>query len=409
MKLLILALALALLIGASSGAEQTFSIKQINGTELEIAYARAYGVIPDDGLNDSAALQDALDSGIRIVQLPEGVIDVVNTTINIPGDTELRGTGRATTELNMTGTLSKLVITANRVTIRDMFLNSTDHTSLYGIEIDTNVHYWDIEDCWIKGFAKNGDWGTYTGAGIYIENSAWIGRIENVLIDSCFQGIYGEHSLNAIKFDQVRTNDNTQDGVYLESRYSHGLLFTGCSAEGNGRNGIILSNVAQALIEGCYIELNDYAGIYLTGTDATVSSGIISVIGNTLYENGKDNTMPSIECWQVNRTLISGNRFAGNHSSLGAIRLSADPLSGSTDLKVATLIENRYDEMTGAGAGVYVTNPQYAVIIDSRRQGGSTAHRPAAPSKYEIYFDSTLGKPIVYSGSAWLYMDGTSV
>lgn len=399
-------LALAMLILPGMAAEPKISISQINGTELDIAYARAYGVIPDDGLDDSAALQAALDSGIRIVQLPGGVIDVVNTTIDIPGDTELRGTGRATTELNMTGTLSKLVITANRVTIRDMFLNSTDYTSLYGIEIDTNVHYWDIEDCWIKGFAKNGDW-TCPGAGIYIKNSAWIGRIENVLIDSCFLGVFGEHSLNAIKFDQVRANDNTQDGIYLESRWSHGIIFTGCSVEGNGRTGITLANVDQALIEGCYIELNEYSGIFLTGTSATVSSGIISIIGNTLYENGKNNSVPSIECWKVNRTLISGNRFAGNHSEFGAIRLSGDPLSGSTDLKVATLIENRYDEMTGAGAGVYVTNPQYAVIIDSRRNGGTTAHRPAAPSKYEIYFDSTLGKPIVYTGSAWVKMDGT--
>lgn len=74
-------LALAMLILPGMAAEPKISISQINGTELDIAYARAYGVIPDDGLDDSAALQAALDSGIRIVQLPGGVIDVVNLSL----------------------------------------------------------------------------------------------------------------------------------------------------------------------------------------------------------------------------------------------------------------------------------------------------------------------------------------
>lgn len=409
MKLLILALALALLIGFASGAEQTFSIKQINGTELEIAYARAYGVIPDDGLNDSAALQAALNSGIRIVQLPEGEIDIVNTTITVPGDTDVRGTGRATTILNLSGTNAYLSVTANRTILRDFMLYSKDYSARAGVKIEEWQHNWRLENLWIKGIAAEGTWGTYQGYGIWIDDSCWIGQVENCLVDTCFAGIRMDNAANDIQIISSQFNNCTQDGAYLPSANTHGLSFSGCDFEGNSRYGANFINVQQATMWGCYFEDNAYSGIYLDGSSDSVTSGIISIYGSTFYANGYANSVPSIEAYRVNRTLVSGCRFAGNHSDKGAIRVSEAPLEGKTDQKTTTLIENRYDELEGAGAGIYVTNPQYAVIIDSRRQGGSTAHRPSAPSKYETYFDSTLGKPIVYSGSAWLYMDGTSV
>lgn len=392
----------------SDGGVLKFGDRTIS--DMQTIYAQDYGVVPDDDIDDSAALQAALNAGRRkIIQLPEGEINVVNTTITIAGDLEFCGTGRATTVINMTGPLSKFLLTGNRVIIRDMFLHATDYTSLHGIYVNDDVHYWEIDNCWIKGFGKNTNWNS-PGAGIYISDSCYIGLISNSLIDTCFIGVYGDgSSLNALSLHNLRTNVNIQDGIYFEAPSSHGIVLSDCSAEGNGRNGILLSNVQQALVEGCYLGLNAYSGLFVSGTDDNITGGIVTISGNTFYENGASNNVASLECYEVNRTLIMGNRFAEVHSAIGAIRLSESPLVGKNDQKVATLIENRYDEITGDGAGVYVTNIDYAVIIDSRRQGGTTAHRPAVPTKYETYFDSTLGKLIVYDGSAWKNVDGTSL
>lgn len=38
---------------------------------------------------------------------------------------------------------------------------------------------------------------------------------------------------------------------------------------------------------------------------------------------------------------------------------------------------------------------------------GTTANRPASPSTGDVYFDTTLGLPIWWSGTAWILSDGT--
>lgn len=41
--------------------------------------------------------------------------------------------------------------------------------------------------------------------------------------------------------------------------------------------------------------------------------------------------------------------------------------------------------------------------------GGTTAGRPGSPSKYQQYFDTDVGKPIFYNGSAWVDATGTAI
>jgi len=49
-------------------------------------------------------------------------------------------------------------------------------------------------------------------------------------------------------------------------------------------------------------------------------------------------------------------------------------------------------------------HPQY-----QKEQAGATASRPASPATGEMYFDTTLGKPIWYDGSNWVDATGTTV
>lgn len=380
-----------------------------NGSAIgssDVAYAVDYGVIANDSTDDSTALQAAIDSGYHIIELPGGTIDIDNTTIDVGADTIVRGMGRGSTILDLSGTLAYINVTANRVRLQDFMMLSDDFSARYGVRI-SGVSDWRLENLWIKGIGANGTWGTYQGYGIYVADSSWIGQIENCLCEWCFIGGYIGSAANDVQIISSRFTYSTQDGIYTEADNTHGLSVYGCDFEGNGRHGLLLSKVEQATVWGSYFELNDYSGIWMDGGSIANSCGIISVYGSTFYANGASNAVPSIEMWWVNRSVVSGCRFAGDHSAKGAIEISGDPLGSNTDLKVATLIENRYDEM-GSG-DPYVTNPQYAVIIDSRRQGGTTGHRPAAPAKYETYFDSTLGKLIVYSGSGWIDVDGTAI
>lgn len=44
-----------------------------------------------------------------------------------------------------------------------------------------------------------------------------------------------------------------------------------------------------------------------------------------------------------------------------------------------------------------------------RVSAGTTGARPASPATGQMYFDTTLGKPIWWGGAAWKYADGTAV
>lgn len=41
--------------------------------------------------------------------------------------------------------------------------------------------------------------------------------------------------------------------------------------------------------------------------------------------------------------------------------------------------------------------------------GGTTGARPGAPVLYQVYFDTTLGKPIWWAGAAWKDATGATV
>lgn len=47
--------------------------------------------------------------------------------------------------------------------------------------------------------------------------------------------------------------------------------------------------------------------------------------------------------------------------------------------------------------------------VTELRQGGPTADRPAGPDSFEMYFDTTLGKPIWWSGLNWVDATGATV
>jgi hypothetical protein len=348
-------------------------------------------------------------SGYRIFQLPEGELTLDDAKWTVPGDVIVRGAGKGVTVFNTSGAGAYIEIAGNRTVLSDFMVYSEDATARKGIYIAPWQHYWSLDRVWVKNIAPGGSFGTYQGYGIYVSDNCWIGTIRECLTESCFVGLYLGAGANDIQSIGSEYTYSTADGVLAANSGTHGLSFIGSDFEGNGRYGVRFYEVDQATIYGCYLEHNEHSAIWIDGSDAAHPSGVISVFGSTFYENGPESGDAAITIYLSNKTLVEGCRFAGNHSSKGAIEISSSLLNGDTDRKGVTLVENKYDEMTGAGAGVYVTNPEYANIIDSRYACGSTTHRPAIVGKGQVYYDTTLAKLIVYSGSGWIDVDGSGL
>jgi hypothetical protein len=54
------------------------------------------------------------------------------------------------------------------------------------------------------------------------------------------------------------------------------------------------------------------------------------------------------------------------------------------------------------------TEAQFADLVDTVMAflSGTSANRPGSPNTGEIYFDTTIGKPIWYNGADWVNADG---
>ena len=48
------------------------------------------------------------------------------------------------------------------------------------------------------------------------------------------------------------------------------------------------------------------------------------------------------------------------------------------------------------------------LTLNGHDLSGTTSHRPVNVEAGQIYFDTDLGALIVWSGSAWVYADGTA-
>lgn len=171
MKLLILALAMALLIGFASGAEQKFSINQTNTTILFIT-PEMFGAIGDNSTDDSTALQAMIDyaeaNGATIL-LPFKSY-AFGTELDIPSGCTIRGVrGRYSwqdtyygSRLRYTGSGKALNITASdggytyKVTFEDFSLDGNGTTIMDGR--GTGIYAYKLSEFYfrnldVRGFA----------------------------------------------------------------------------------------------------------------------------------------------------------------------------------------------------------------------------------------------------------------
>lgn len=144
--------------------------------------------------------------------------------------------------------------------------------------------------------------------------------------------------------------------------------------------------------------------------------------GIRLVENG------SVELFsngQVVSRLASGTPYMIFPSRIGfgsttvaealGIQFGSTPPEGSVSARGGSLYMC-YDTTTPSNQGLWVkTNPEARSAISQTgwvkvgHGAGDTAGRPAAPAAGVSFFDQTLGKPIWWSGTAWVDATGTAV
>jgi len=276
---------------------------------------KEFGAKGDGVTDDTQAIQNALSSGASVVFFPRGTY-LVTSTLNIGFDTILIGAGRRRTIINPKGDITGLRInSANRVCIRDLFIQSIDHSARYGLVVGTGSHNCRVENVEIMGF---------TGAGIRVEDNCWDQYFEDILISGCSgDGFQAGATFNDATLVHVQAVSNGGNGfTFLGSSPALSVSCIECHAETNGGSGFYLygTGVGSISFIDCYVEMNGNAGYSIGWTTGSQSNSIdtVNIIGGNIYGN----TNWGIDAYIVKNVVVMGTRIAGGTGTQGAICLS---------------------------------------------------------------------------------------
>src|SRR3989344_90694 len=162
-----------------------------------------------------------------------------------------------------------------------------------------------------NGFSITGD-GTGKGITSIRKNST---EIKNLTIKGFSTGI-SFHGVNDVWIQNVRVNENTNDGIYIgDSVTSTKIILKNSEAKNNGLNGLIFhSKVENSVIENNDISYNNNYGILFNSETQNNQ-----VIGNIINENNKAGIRLSGQGFGrnnlVKRNIIAGNAWYGLDSS----------------------------------------------------------------------------------------------
>lgn len=205
--------------------------------------------------------------------------------------------------------------------------------------------------------------------------------------------------------NSIVTEDYADYSQYITVGIS---LCTGISIAGQSDvNGVIISNN--------YIEGQPGAGI-ATGTQTSTNlirtASNVIITNNTLLNcaNGVQSEVPlkapiSLRYGIINNMIIRNNNIIqtdNNFSVWASIYNQTNADSIRTNLYCD---HNIIYSVRGGTQYAIISNNLRNIIIDK----GATAERPINANAGDQYFDTTLGKTIVYNGSAWVNVDGTAL
>ncbi|MBN1671120.1 MAG: right-handed parallel beta-helix repeat-containing protein, partial [Kiritimatiellae bacterium] len=289
-------------------------------------------VVPDDHATIQAAV-NAAAAGDTVYIRP----GVYSEVITVSGSVTLAGSQPSTTVIDGGGTGTVVHATgATNVVIRGLTIRNGHH----GIHLD-ETHYSSITNCAI---AENGLSGVYiypksshnhiTDCDIFsncLSNSDWSGlnlgdwhdQQYNVFSSCNIYSNAGDGVAGWITTDHTQVHDCTIYGnrrgiVVGWSQWS----ISGCSIYSNVEHGILLDSVKSTLITNCWLACSS-CGMELAGTGGTYDNVIAD---NRVESNGQGFNVTSL----VRRTLVVGNRIAGNAKGIYIVCNESRPCYDNT-------------------------------------------------------------------------------
>jgi len=354
---------------------------------------KGYGAVGDGVTDDAAAIQAAIDAasaaGGGIVFLPQGTYKITSS-LTMKSGVSIIGVGGVNesvilnssngTALNFPNTVIYTAVRLENFSIKgDTDGGYSPTYAIYGANFRThcvikNVRIWrhqygiELNDCWYSLYENIYTNTTSTAIKLITANG--------VTIRGCIIHGLTDNTASALEI--------AGSSVLIQANYFESMTCKSAIGVTYSYGAMIISNYFEnitgyGILIGSYTKDTVLIGNYLFGSN-TMTRGI--------YFYGSDNY---------------GGSVIGNH-----ILNTTDKdiiASGVTSVTKIILLNNLCE-----GAGVSV-HDIYLGFIEGRivPQASTTLNRPADPNVGEMYFDTTLGKPIWHNGTDWIDATGTVV
>ena len=222
------------------------------------------------------------------------------------------------------------------------------------------------------------------GQGIFVQDNVYGVTIDNNIIKNCIGGEEGQRP------------DANRKAIWASGEnqiISNNLILY--SVVGIRANGIIRNNVIK------YTKHTAIIGV----SNSQILNNVI--IGTNLTEDEQAWWGHcAIYCYYGHNILIDNNYFEGTENAKSKVHCIY--CTSSSDIK---LNNNTYKDYTKIveGTGAIITNNKETIYLS-----GETSNRPnnltsSLQDKGKMYFDTTLGKPIYWNGTAWIDATGATV
>ena len=315
-----------------------------------------------------------------------------NTNQNIVVYSANRNTENIIIE-NIIGTESSYAIKADNVIFRNV-----DNVRIIELQSVNNINISNIEleliyvlapstngNIYINNCNFNVDYSISSYYGGFIAINSWLASIEKLIVDNCTitKGINAPTAFNLY-------SNNPKSNIIFKNSYidfSNSSINLGCNFYNchikavnsisniyEARTHEYIKNVFEFSKSGHDIEFYEASG---TTSESMKDIEVLRFIGNifTNKESTKTIHFNYWKPWSKSKFTFEGNKIAGN-SALGYI---------------PTIIANN------------------SIINNIERNVGDSTNRPTTAIKGFVYFDTTLNKPIWWTGEKWVDATGADV
>lgn len=336
-----------------------------------------FGAVGNGVADDTSAFQAALDYG-GVIFIPAGTYKLTSTLVFKSSSTKLVGNGRATTVLSYTGTTGPVIKQNSPTTttllwceVSGLQITATALTTTKTIIDWKSFQFGLLDEVWL--FGPN----SVSSIGLNIEANWAVTEATYNVVRSCYIGgvetgirFSDGGNTNQVIGGRIQPSIAGGYGVLaaatVAGRVSNIAIYgTGFEYPGNISNGVNLTNVDGAVINGCRFEALS-SGVYIDSTSKNVQA---SLRGN--YFSGVTNKILA-GARQIEPSIIACVSFAGAtgavvgtargctvvRNSTGAYTITFDTAMSNTEYAISIAAGSDLQIVTGKAAGSFTIATQ---------------------------------------------------